>query len=270
MAAVLGLDDDQVEVACRRADGDVWVANFNAPGQVVIAGSADGVAAAGAIAKELGAKKVMPLPVSRRLPHAVHGAGPRPPAQGDRRGRRPATPRCRSSSNVDALPHDHGERVGQPAVGAAVAARCAGSTACSTLADARRHRLRRARPGRRAHRHGQAHRRRRPHHLASPTPDDLDKLLELGRRRRAADARRRSRASTCSPPSGSSSARRPACSRPSASLADGARSTSGDGARPRRRRTRCARRSPACCRATSPSTASGSRCRQPIAWLRTV
>ncbi|MFM7046255.1 MAG: ACP S-malonyltransferase, partial [Ilumatobacteraceae bacterium] len=64
MAAVLGLDDDQVEVACRRADSDVWVANFNAPGQVVIAGSPAGVEAAGAIAKELGGKKVMALPVS--------------------------------------------------------------------------------------------------------------------------------------------------------------------------------------------------------------
>ena len=64
MAAVLGLDDDQVEVACRRADSDVWVANFNAPGQVVIAGSPDGVAAASVVAKELGAKKVMPLQVS--------------------------------------------------------------------------------------------------------------------------------------------------------------------------------------------------------------
>ena len=40
MAAVLGLDDEDVEIACRRADNDVWVANFNAPGQVVIAGSA--------------------------------------------------------------------------------------------------------------------------------------------------------------------------------------------------------------------------------------
>ena len=30
MAAILGLDDDLVEVACRRADSDVWVANFNA------------------------------------------------------------------------------------------------------------------------------------------------------------------------------------------------------------------------------------------------
>ena len=49
MAAVLGLDDDQVEVACRRADSDVWVANFNAPGQVVIAGSPEGVAAAAAL-----------------------------------------------------------------------------------------------------------------------------------------------------------------------------------------------------------------------------
>jgi [acyl-carrier-protein] S-malonyltransferase len=63
MAAILGLDDDDCDAACRRADGDVWVANFNAPGQVVIAGSSDGVAAAGAIAKELGAKKVMPLQV---------------------------------------------------------------------------------------------------------------------------------------------------------------------------------------------------------------
>lgn len=63
MAAILGLDDDDVDAACRRADGDVWVANFNAPGQVVIAGSPDGVTAAGAIAREMGAKKVMALPV---------------------------------------------------------------------------------------------------------------------------------------------------------------------------------------------------------------
>jgi [acyl-carrier-protein] S-malonyltransferase len=64
MAAVLGLDDDQVDVACRRADADVWVANYNAPGQVVIAGSPDGVEAATAHAKDLGAKKVMPLQVA--------------------------------------------------------------------------------------------------------------------------------------------------------------------------------------------------------------
>ncbi len=64
MAAVLGLDDDKVEIACRRTGGDVWVANFNAPGQVVIAGDPDAVAEAAEVAKELGAKKVMPMAVS--------------------------------------------------------------------------------------------------------------------------------------------------------------------------------------------------------------
>ncbi|MFK7918973.1 MAG: ACP S-malonyltransferase [Ilumatobacter sp.] len=64
MAAVLGLDDDQVVVACDLADAEVWVANYNAPGQVVIAGSPDGVDRASAQAKELGAKRVMGLQVS--------------------------------------------------------------------------------------------------------------------------------------------------------------------------------------------------------------
>jgi [acyl-carrier-protein] S-malonyltransferase len=64
MVAVLGLDDDRVEIACRRADEEVWVANFNAPGQVVIAGSQVGVSAASALALELGAARVMSLPVS--------------------------------------------------------------------------------------------------------------------------------------------------------------------------------------------------------------
>jgi [acyl-carrier-protein] S-malonyltransferase len=64
MAAVLGLDDDDVEVACARCESEVWVANYNAPGQVVIAGSPEGVADASAVAKELGAKKVMPMAVS--------------------------------------------------------------------------------------------------------------------------------------------------------------------------------------------------------------
>jgi len=77
MAAVLGLDDDQVEVACRLADNDVWVANFNAPGQVVIAGSVAGVEAAGNHAKDLGAKRVMrermsvPISSTRSAPIAI-------------------------------------------------------------------------------------------------------------------------------------------------------------------------------------------------------
>jgi len=63
MAAILGLDDDQVDIACARVPGDVWVANYNAPGQVVIAGDPTSVAEAGEVAKELGAKRAMALPV---------------------------------------------------------------------------------------------------------------------------------------------------------------------------------------------------------------
>ena len=63
MAAVLGLDDDKVDLACRRTDGDVWVANYNAPGQVVIAGDPAAIDLAAEAAKELGAKRVMPIKV---------------------------------------------------------------------------------------------------------------------------------------------------------------------------------------------------------------
>lgn len=63
MAAVLGLEDDVVELSCSKAIGDVWVANYNTPGQVVIAGSVEGIEAATEECKEAGAKKVMPLPV---------------------------------------------------------------------------------------------------------------------------------------------------------------------------------------------------------------
>lgn len=62
MAAVLGLEPDLVAQACDGVDG-AWVANDNAPGQVVVAGTPEGVAAASQRAGALGAKRVMPLPV---------------------------------------------------------------------------------------------------------------------------------------------------------------------------------------------------------------
>lgn len=64
MAAVMGADDDSVDAACQRAEGDVWVANYNAPGQVVIAGEPEAVERAGLLAKDLGARKVVGLPVA--------------------------------------------------------------------------------------------------------------------------------------------------------------------------------------------------------------
>ncbi len=108
MSAVLGLDDDLVEVACRRADDSVWVANFNAPGQVVIAGSPSGVEKATVHAKELGAKKVMSLPVSG----AFHT--PMMNAARDRLRVALAEANPRDSdvpivSNVDALVHQRGD-----------------------------------------------------------------------------------------------------------------------------------------------------------------
>ena len=108
MSAILGLDDELVEVACRRADSDVWVANFNAPGQIVIAGSAEGVARAVEIAKELGAKKAMPLPVSG----AFHTPFMTPARERLREAIAAAQPRDTEVpivSNVDAIAHDHGD-----------------------------------------------------------------------------------------------------------------------------------------------------------------
>jgi [acyl-carrier-protein] S-malonyltransferase len=65
MAAIIGLSDEQVVSACEAvADGVVSAVNFNSPGQVVIAGESAAVEAAMANAKEAGAKRALPLPVS--------------------------------------------------------------------------------------------------------------------------------------------------------------------------------------------------------------
>ncbi|MHC4247578.1 MAG: ACP S-malonyltransferase [Planctomycetota bacterium] len=66
MACVLGLEREAVDAACRDASsaGLVAVANLNSPGQVVISGEHEAVARAGEIAKERGAKRVIPLKVS--------------------------------------------------------------------------------------------------------------------------------------------------------------------------------------------------------------
>lgn len=66
MAAVLGLEDEVVrEVCAAAAEGEVVEAvNFNSPGQVVIAGTTAAVERAMALAKEKGAKRALPLPVS--------------------------------------------------------------------------------------------------------------------------------------------------------------------------------------------------------------
>jgi len=66
MAAILGLSDDDVRAACAKAaQGEVVEAvNFNAPAQVVIAGTKGAVERACEAAKAKGAKRALPLPVS--------------------------------------------------------------------------------------------------------------------------------------------------------------------------------------------------------------
>lgn len=66
MAAILGLDDDVIVSLCAEAAQDevLQAVNFNSPGQVVIAGHHTAVERGMALAKEKGAKRALPLPVS--------------------------------------------------------------------------------------------------------------------------------------------------------------------------------------------------------------
>ncbi|NCE63545.1 [acyl-carrier-protein] S-malonyltransferase [Pseudoflavonifractor sp. 524-17] len=66
MAAVLQLDREKLQAACAQAAelGVAEIANYNCPGQLVIAGDAAAVARAGELAKAAGARRVIPLNVS--------------------------------------------------------------------------------------------------------------------------------------------------------------------------------------------------------------
>jgi [acyl-carrier-protein] S-malonyltransferase len=63
MTVVTGCDPDTVDIACRLADGEVWVANFNSPTETVIAGDTDSVARAGEIAMSMGARRLIQVSV---------------------------------------------------------------------------------------------------------------------------------------------------------------------------------------------------------------
>ena len=106
MAAVIGADDDAVEAACREAaQGEVVEpVNFNAPGQIVIAGSKAAVERAIVAAKARGAKRALLLPVSAPF----HSSLLKPAAE--RLALRLAHVEFRSPSipvihNVDVAPH---------------------------------------------------------------------------------------------------------------------------------------------------------------------
>lgn len=108
MAAILGLEVAEVSAGCADSGGEVWVANDNAPGQAVIAGTTEAVEAAGELLRKRGARRPMPL--------AVAGAFHTPlmaPAQGPLDRALEATVFADAGpvvvwSNVDAADHREG------------------------------------------------------------------------------------------------------------------------------------------------------------------
>ena len=112
MAAVLGLDDDQVREVCKAASqGEVVQAvNYNAPGQVVIAGTNAALARAIEGCKEAGARKVMALSVSAPF----HSELMKPAAEEMAFVLNEvnfATPVATVIQNVDAMAHDDPEEI---------------------------------------------------------------------------------------------------------------------------------------------------------------
>jgi [acyl-carrier-protein] S-malonyltransferase len=100
MAAILGLDDQGVRAACAEAQGAVQAVNFNAPGQVVIAGQKAAVERAVLLCKSRGAKRAMTLPVSAPFHSSLmKPAGER--LQGYLRAVRVAMPQIPVIHNVD-------------------------------------------------------------------------------------------------------------------------------------------------------------------------
>lgn len=93
MAAIIGLADGDVDALCAEV-GDVWPANYNCPGQVVVSGRPDAVEAASRLARERGARRALPLHVSgafhtplvagaaRQLADVLDGVAIHAPARG--------------------------------------------------------------------------------------------------------------------------------------------------------------------------------------------
>ena len=110
MAAVLGLDDKTVEEVCASIDGVVVGANYNCPGQLVISGSEEAVAAACVKLKEAGARRALRLPVGG----AFHSPLMEPARQELEAAIAEAnfmTPVCPVYQNVDAQPYTDAESI---------------------------------------------------------------------------------------------------------------------------------------------------------------
>ena len=112
MAAILALSDEQVEQICAETEGVVVAANYNCPGQLVISGEKAAVEAACVKAKEVGARRALPLPVGG----AFHSPLMEPAREELEKAIAEAafrTPACPIYQNVDAKPHTDPEEIKQ-------------------------------------------------------------------------------------------------------------------------------------------------------------
>ncbi len=114
MAAVLGLSPGQVKETCAAVAAEtgqvVSPANFNEPGQTVIAGAAGAVEAAGVRLKAAGARRVLPLPVSAPF-HSALMAPVKPRLEPVLRAVAWKAPACPVVTNVEARPNADPARI---------------------------------------------------------------------------------------------------------------------------------------------------------------
>lgn len=101
MAAVLGLDDNEVEKTCAETEGVVVAANYNCPGQLVISGEVAAVNAACDKLKEAGAKRALVLPVGGAF-HSPLMEPAREELADAIKGTHFSDPKCPVYQNVDA------------------------------------------------------------------------------------------------------------------------------------------------------------------------
>lgn len=110
MAAILGLDDKVVEDICASVDGIVVAANYNCPGQLVISGTNEAVAAACAKALEAGAKRALKLNVGGAF-HSPLMEPARVELEAAINAAPFAMPVCPVYQNVDAKPYTDPEKI---------------------------------------------------------------------------------------------------------------------------------------------------------------
>lgn len=108
MAAILGLEDNIIELTCNEIDDVVVAANFNCPGQVVISGSVSGVKAACEALTAKGAKRAILLQVGGAF-HSPLMEPARAELESAILNTKFSKPLCPVYQNVDAMPHQEPE-----------------------------------------------------------------------------------------------------------------------------------------------------------------